>query len=742
MKRKYFYFIALAVLASELSSCRKDSLEAFYGRPDNLEPAIYYVLEEKGGYSDYLKAAEKAGYKSILQGQGYWTAFVPSDDAFNKYLQEQGYSHIDEIGEDKLKQIVAYSLVYNAFSQEQLNDYQSNNGWVVNESFRRRSTFYNDVYNVTWNGRNIKVLDANRNGAYSSTDNNNKYLSYFTSRYFAAKGLTAFDYNYFYPDTEFSDFNLFNGNVEQADIIAENGRIHTVNKVIEPPQSIDQYLSAHDEYSRFQEILNKYYVSYEVDDQATQKFQAITGENEDIYIKKYHEDLAFSPNNENYIKSQDNDGQTSGYTLFAPNNAAVESFLQTKLLKYYTDKNIELLPISIIKDFVNVHFWQNTVWPSKFSSSLNSYSEPARFNVNTDVVDKAILSNGFFYGTNKVQEANIFSTVYANAYLNPTYSLFTKALNLELKQNLLIDQLNYLVFLIPDQELQRAGFEWSEVNNTFQYTPVGGSTVTGGDALSRIRRLVATHIVDITGNTALDLSGKGSLETIGGEYINYDNWRLSSAGSLENLNANLRTLVLSDQEETINGETFKITGALLFTDNQVGKHIYQYAQDADDPYYLYYQYLKNSSIYDQDEWKIEGFNTGVAYTVFIPSNQAIQEAIKNGWLPGTVNGNTVVPNFTPTTEQEKEQILRFLRYHIVINNSIVPDGKKDGTFATLLKDNYGETVTVAIQNTGQQLLLTDKLSAETTARLILEHSNVLSNRTVIHQIDSYLKYIY
>ncbi len=77
--------------------------------------------------------------------------------------------------------------------------------------------------------------------------------------------------------------------------------------------------------------------------------------------------------------------------------------------------------------------WQSTVWPSKFNNTYNFLGEAAKMNTATDIVDRKVLSNGFFYGTKKVNEPNVFATVYGKAYLNPRYTLMTRLLDMELK---------------------------------------------------------------------------------------------------------------------------------------------------------------------------------------------------------------------------------------------------------------------------------------------------------------------
>ena len=45
-----------------------------------------------------------------------------------------------------------------------------------------------------------------------------------------------------------------------------------------------------------------------------------SGKSDDVYVKTYDPLLSFAPNNENYVKEMDNDGQSDAYTLIAPDD--------------------------------------------------------------------------------------------------------------------------------------------------------------------------------------------------------------------------------------------------------------------------------------------------------------------------------------------------------------------------------------------------------------------------------------
>ena len=164
MYRRKLSLLLVVISALTLVQCRKKALDDYYGRPETLEPGIYKVLEEKGNFKTFLAAVDKAGYKQTLAGAGYWTAFVPHDSAFQVYFTANGLSGINDLDSNDCRKIVTYSLVYNAFKQERIADFQSNNGWVENGAFKRRTASYTGVYDgVNTAGSNIKAIASNRN---------------------------------------------------------------------------------------------------------------------------------------------------------------------------------------------------------------------------------------------------------------------------------------------------------------------------------------------------------------------------------------------------------------------------------------------------------------------------------------------------------------------------------------------------------------------------------------------------
>jgi len=721
-----------------LSSCRKKEFDKFYGRPETLAEPIYQQLQAKGNFTKFIGCIDKSGYKETLSAAGSWTVFAPTDEAFDLYLKENS---LTEISVDLASKIVRYSMIYDGEKIERLSDFFSVKGFIKNTAFRRRTVYYDFVYDgKDNNGNPIKVIAPNRNnGTYVAGDFNNKNIAYFFSPFMAFAGLSAADYNFFYPNSAYSGLNVGPARVltDQQNIIAENGVIHVVDRVLTPPLSIDQYINAKPDYSAFRELLDKF-TTYTLNADISHRYEVLNGKAANVYVKNYSGLLAFSPNNENFLKVDANDAQQSSYSIFAPTNEAVNTYGKQVLLKYWGKKGIKTLSElyvvapDLIRDFVNAHLFNTTVWPSKFSLTSNFLGDVSK-RTTADVIDRQNLSNGFLYGINKAQDASVFSTVYGNINLDPDFNIMKQALNyFNLIIPLKTQSIRYVIIPIPDATLRRMGFT---------YEPFYASQPIRGDLVA-LRRILQTHIIPLGDRAVPNFRAtSGIIEASNGEYIKYDRGVLLSAGTQDSTVVAKQTIPIDSISTTpVNGVAVYGKEALTYTILNIGKHIERYAGTTTAPYYNFFQYLSNSNLYNKTTGAISGLTDGVNYTILIPTNAAIVAAVRAGLLPGNVS--TGVPNFTATDGVSATQVNKFIQYHIINKATVVSDGQKIGQFESLLKDDNGDAAKITVTvNTNSSLSFRDVTNTTVPALLgVNDRSNVLSNRAVIHQINSYLKY--
>jgi len=77
-----------------------------------MEEDVLAVAEAEGDLGTFLAATEAAGIMEDFHGEGPFTLFVPTDDAFSAYLDEAGMSQEEVFsGAEMLQAIVGYHVV-------------------------------------------------------------------------------------------------------------------------------------------------------------------------------------------------------------------------------------------------------------------------------------------------------------------------------------------------------------------------------------------------------------------------------------------------------------------------------------------------------------------------------------------------------------------------------------------------------------------------------------------------------
>jgi uncharacterized surface protein with fasciclin (FAS1) repeats len=731
------FFVAIVLLPG----CRKQEFDEFYGRPGWLASPIYQQLDSMGSFKNYLVCIDKAGYKNTLGTAGSWTVFAPTDDAFKTFMSENNITDINSISDSLASKIVRTSMIYDGEKIERLKDNFSQAGWVEDIAFRRRTVYYDFVEtsnSVIPNHQSKKFIATNRTAGspYFPGDNNNKHISYFFKDYMTLNGLGESDYKAFYPQSNYTGLNVANAEIEvnRHDIIAENGVIHVINKVLMPEKSIDQYLRDNPQYSLFKSILDGF-ATYTYNENVSKRYEVLTGNKDSVFTKGYTS-ISLAVNNENFAKDDMNDAQVNNNSITVPTNAALTDYANKVLLKYYPagTKIQDLFELNsvILREYVNSHLYNGQVWPSKFNTQNNILGESPKINT-SDIIETKYLSNGAFYGVNKSQQANVFHSVYGNVLLDPDFSLMGRALELEgYNLTLKIPTLRYILIMVPDAVLNSMGFSYDS------YFPSDPIRLNGGSGRNVLRRIMQQHIVPLSNYAIPDFSGKGMLETLNGDYIQYDNGYLISRGTLDNASLSLPTSVKIDSTNIgvagvsgpTNGIAVYVNGALTYSDKTIGTHLTEFINNnPNSPYFRFFDYLKNSpELYKLATGEVTGVSVGVNYTFLIPTNTAITDAITNGILPGST---------TTTDPLLRGKINDFLKYHIV-KNSFSLDGKKTGTFESLYKDLDDNTKVVRVTNTTNPVSLTDESGR--TISFNPNDSNKLGDRVLIHSLSSYLDY--
>lgn len=709
-------FLIQLLLVVLLVGCVDKADDPYFARPDNLASPIYQRLEEMGNFTLFLKCVDKTDYDDVLKRAGYYTLFAPTDSAFSVYLSENNLSSVDDLSEEEAADLVSYALVFTAYNYQTIDDTHTSDEPTLNTSFRRKSNNYKGVYTeTTHDQRQLKVVDINRvldpddgRGQIPmlvSDDNNYKWLTILTQEYMNRRGLTEFDYNYFFPEVDFSGFNINNANVIEADVQAENGYIHVVDKVLQPQINLEESLVGKEKYSMFKEILDKYMVNYsQAPADFTNRYNKSTGNSDPIFVKSYPY-LLFGPNTETISPSSSiGEDQYNSLTMFAPDNAAVQKFFDEKFLVFYN--SLDDMSDELISDFVNSHLFLSTVWPSRFEIAETKFTDQ-------DIIESNMSSNGLFYGTNRVQESDDFFTVYGEINLNPKYSLMKQGLqDLDLQFVIKNSNLPYTVFMVSDSTMMEYGFSYDAARSSWNYAP------DPSVAFESLNRFLRMHIVRRDIN---DFSEEGMILTYGDEYVKHENGYIVAAGNQDSMET---AIPVSMDETPNNGTTYKfLDKSFRYSVRAPIEHL----EELGPNYGLFVNFLKRADLdlYDPEEMKIKDLNGGVPNTIFALSNASMQKAIIDGVLP---RGNS---------DEDLLAIKAFIRYHMVVGTSLAQGLVFNGEYQTAHKDIDGNKYYVnVLSDENGNLTLIDV--AGNSVNIHPENNNFLSNRVLIHELETYL----
>ncbi len=789
-------FLSLIVLL--LVGCNNEK-EEYYQRPNWLEPPIYEVLQNQGRFTNYLKCVDRTLYATTLKGSGLYTVFAPNDQAFTSYLASKGYTSVADMPDTLVNQIVSYSIVYNNYTFDHLTDVLSG-GWDTLTSIKKKTTYYELVHKDVYKGNQVWVYDL---PSFTSGDQNNKYIPLYLKKVFESSrtaSQAADDYNMFYPTT-YTGENVQSATVLTKDMIAENGVVHEIDQVLEPLPTIEKLLNDPD-YSEFRDLINTtgstgepYFITYEYNKSLTDYFQeAEPGKNiNEVYVK-YYSGLAVNINGERYGSST-KEAEQGGYTIFAPNNAAVEKFYNEKLKDYYPN-GIKTASKDVLNYFINAQLCGDMVWPGDYKGSMNSWGEFLNGKGNRgDVFDKtkytkiAPASNGLFYGESDYIRSRYFETVFTEILLNPKYSLlntaFTEYFETTLKEELLQCELNgytqenYTVLLPTNELLAADGFSWVWLSGSNKYgfaNSNSGSSLGNFDVATRMQRLVKSHIFrrlknDEVNCAITEFSTDPAFATAYGGYsyavneygdmIRYKDGKIQMLGNFDE-----NDWVTATPYKTFsNGQVFLIDKMLQYSPRNTypssaegykSKDLYTYilnmssgTQNINVSSYVNYlaACLKGDASND-----LAGLSSDMVLTIFMPTNTAITKAIANGDLP----------KYTDVISDPGARIkaTKFVLYHMVKGKEFVDDGLPyimpnkevhkeevwptvlkdvvDNTYMAIRKDQNGKlVVSTVVESTGKHLSAVEKTATVTRG---VKRSNYFGARAVLHEINDYLVY--
>jgi len=532
--------ISIVFTFSILAGCMTLSDQEIYQKPDWLPGKLYTTVSVQENLGMFTECLQLSGLDKILDVSGSWSVFAPTDEAMKKFLAENNYASISDIPVDELSKIAEYHVIQNPWSLEQLK-ILGMYGWRKDEEGNsnpyafKRETMFRDRPEKYWikneDGREVILLDSVKTNRYKKVYvQSRKYVPIFYDEYLKANSITSVDYQ-FYFNRAIEPGNVYyaGAKIIKSDILAENGFVHIIDKVISPLMNAKEFLEKEkpgESYKLFTEMVYWYYPDFEANQAATiSQPEYRTGGIADTLWDLNYSDLAFDL----HVERIDNINQTlvKHNGMFAPIDDAFSRFIDgilTVKSGFPHWPNHKSLPRDISRIIISPNFKTSPIYPS-----TNQYNEifktGKRYRQSeSGIIRKEFGSNCTFIGLNTYSPDKVFTSVSGPVFCRPAYSIFRRAMLYSGATDAIAIHTGKLLFFpIPDYALtadsslminwideEKEIFNFRVLNkNTQLVETVGSSTLKN-------------WILNQVGVSVSNVNGKETIRTLGGNNITWN----------------------------------------------------------------------------------------------------------------------------------------------------------------------------------------------------------------------------
>jgi uncharacterized surface protein with fasciclin (FAS1) repeats len=661
-----------------LSGCIDISKQEKYQRPEWLEGKLYTQISSLDNVKYFTTCLELTGFDTIIDNSGSFTVFVPTDEAFELFLSENPVygNDVRQIPLSELNMIVKSHIIQDAWSKTQLQSLDDD-GWIDrddpdNDEPRayKRQTILKDANHKYWvqvKKGNYSIVDSTETNIYRKVyTGSRKYIPIFFQEYFSIYDLISTDYEFYYQ-RPFEGNGLYysNSKIIQDEIFAENGFVYIIDKVVLPLLNGEQLLEKEypeETYKSFLELvylfpdfsMNLEETYNQVEAKEGKKFDTLYNLTFPGLVFNIHEELS-GPNINvpNYTVRYQNG-------LFVPTDEAFQNFLDevvTVNSGYPHWQNFDAVPIDIKKIIVNTHMSNIPVYQSDIINGFENGEGDIIMIDELNILRKYYGTNCTFIGLNKAITPRAFSSITGPVYLRPGYAIFMYAMQYsKILPAITKQQAEYVFYPIPDNILlvdSSLLMVWDDVDLNryhFQTFNRGIQTmnwwVDRNDLAKRILNQVGTSIPE-------GIARKEFIENLAGNFIIANNDEYTLSGAVPNVFGYMGDSLITIhpvlfEELSDNGKSYSVNGWFQNSNSSMLGVLSGYPKFMD--------LIKKAGLYDEKLYEFKFLSEGEFYTVFIPSETAINESGANN-LP-------------------IEELQKLIKYHFVRGELIFTDGKK------------------------------------------------------------------
>lgn len=671
------------------SSCLAN-LEEYYKEPEWLKGSIYEVLQGKGTYTQFLKGIDRAGYEPMVNGKSILTVMAPNDSSLTAYLNENypAGTTMDNLPLSEVRKLIGFHILYYAFNKEKLTNFRPKEGdGATKDDKLVEAGMY---YKFRTNSQDSISLEIDTAGNPVSVFHLERFLPVFSYRMFQTKKIDAkSNYEYFYPNTAWKDptgFNVSNASVKEYAVIADNGYVYPVDRVLKPLETIYTELSRNPDYSDFLKLYDQYGY-YQLENNLTLEY----GNGTKLY-QHYHAsplaNIALEwPVTDYKLVS---DLAYTSYSVFAPNNSALKTFFDDYWKVGGYDSLYEVSTRSIQYLLYNCYYSKSIVFPEEITkgSIENYFKTIIKFDVNAiPQANRKMCVNGSFYGCDVLTPPAMFGSVTGPAFQYKKFSYFLKMLTTaDLVLTLCSDATKFIMLYPSNSVMNSTGITMNASEVLMR-----GTTAISSSAQ---QSYVYGHVISldgITGNyNALPIdasSGNHVFRTLSPNMVLY--WYMKDGKLTNSVKFNelmydptiTEADVFCDLEELnfrdgwTNGKayaysnpnkSFLLEGSL---DNAVyPKFVPMMLGNRNDVTKMYYGFIQLLNKADMTDTETQSINAMIeSCLMFIPTTSAIKQAIVDGRIPG-IAATTAVTDanfFTNCTVTKLEDLQYYMKQYFI-----------------------------------------------------------------------------
>lgn len=588
--RKIKTFLLVSGIALVLlSGCQTLTDQEIYQRPGWLPGKLYTTVSVQQNLSMFTEVLQLSELDKILDVSGSWSVFAPTDEAMKLYLAENGYSKVSDIPNDKLVKLAKFHVIQNPWSLEQLKLLGSN-GWRLDKDTKpasyayKRETMLKNPDEKYWIVKGSKkemiVMDSTiSDKARMVFVQSRKYVPVFYDEYFKVNSISPSDYA-FYFKRPFEQGKVFyaGAKIIQSDILAENGFVHIIDKVVDPMLNGKEFLEIEkpgESYKLFLELIYWHFPKFEMNISATtSQYEVRLGHVVDTLWDLKYVNLAFNLQEERILDIYQTLIKHNG--LVAPTDKAFREFLDGTLtaksgFPHWAD--YKALPIDVANIIVSQHLKSSPIYPST-SGYQDIFKKDSRFKQSEQsIIRKEFGSNCTFIGLDSYIPDRVFTSVTGPVFCRPSYSVFRRALQYSGALNTIANHKGPLYFFpIPDYTLQSDSsllVNWiNRDDDKYNFTAYNRFTMKMENISSSTLR---SWLLNQVGTSVSVNNNTETIRTLAGNYITWDHSNNTIRGAQPSKLGYKGDLIVTNipaalEEPATNGKTFTLSHWFNFGD--------------------------------------------------------------------------------------------------------------------------------------------------------------------------------